>query len=155
MHAVKHIESVVEVTVIDETHVAEHVENVIDVRHFDEINVTTGGSSTETVVAAEALGGHRVVTMSGNYASKDNAADKFNVLGVTQGAVSSGGTATVTTFGEITNVGWSWTVGVPVFLSTSGNLTQTAPTTGFRIIIGRPTSATALFVDISEPITLG
>lgn len=154
MHTVKHVEYVTEVTVIEDTHEVKHVENVIDVRHFDEINITTGGGGTATVTAAEALGGHRVVTMSGNYASKDNADDKFNILGITQGAVISGATATVTTYGTITESSWNWTHGLPVFLSTNGQLTQTPPATGFRLIIGRAKNATTLFVDISEPIVI-
>lgn len=154
MHTVKHIESVTEVTVIDDVHEVKHVENVVEVRHFDEINITTGSGSTASVIAAEALGGHRVVTMSGNYASKDNSSDKFNVLGITQGAVISGSTATVTTYGVITESSWNWTAGLPVFLSTNGQLTQSVPTSGFRLIIGRAKSATTLFVDISEPIVI-
>lgn len=154
MPTVKHIENVTEVTVVEDVHEAKHVEYVTEVRHFDEINITTGGGGTATVIAAEALGGHRVVTMSGNYASKDISADKFNVLGVTQGAVISGATATVTTFGEITEGSWNWTAGLPVFLSTNGLMTQTAPTTGFRLIIGRAKTATTIFVDISEPIVI-
>lgn len=127
--------------------------NVVIERGVSVFNITQG-SGTASVIAAEALGGHRVVTMSGNYASKDNADDKFNILGITQGAVISGGTATVTTYGVITESSWNWTAGLPVFLSTNGQLTQSAPTSGFRLIIGRAKSATTLFVDISEPIVI-
>ena len=151
----------VELTVNE--YLVERTENVFEVQvspieqtveiNKGTLNLTYDGTQA-SVSAAENLGGHRVITLDGFYASKDNAADKFNVLGVTQGAVSLGSTAVVTVFGEITNGGWSWTVGSPVFLSTNGQLTQTAPTTGFRIIIGRPTTATTLFVDISEPIAL-
>ena len=152
----------VETTVVQQT--VEVVGNAFDVQVTENVqtvetlqgtlNVTTLVGTTATVTAAEALGGHRVVTMSGNYASKDISADKFNVLGVTQGAVISGATATVTTFGEITEGSWNWTAGLPVFLSTNGLMTQTAPATGFRLIIGRAKSATTLFVDISEPIVI-
>lgn len=117
------------------------------------LNLTYDGT-VASVTAAEALGGHRAVTVDGYYADKDTAGHKFKVLGVTQGAASLGDAAVVTTFGAITNGGWSWTVGSPVFLSTNGHLTQTAPTSGFRTIIGRPTTATTLFIDISEPIAL-
>lgn len=142
----------------------ERTDNVFDVEispvqqtvemHRGTLNLTYDGTQT-TVVAATALGGHRVVTLEGNYASKDTATDKFKVLGLTNGAVSSGHTATVTTYGLITEGGWSWTVGNPVFLSTNGHLTQTPPASGFRMIVGRPMTATTLFIDISEPINLG
>lgn len=117
------------------------------------LNLTYDGT-VASVTAAEALGGHRVVTLEGYYASKDVATDKFKILGVTNGAVSSGHVATVTTYGLITEGGWSWTVGNPVFLSTNGHLTQTPPASGFRMIVGRPMTATTLFIDISEPIAL-
>ena len=107
-----------------------------------------------TITAAENLGGHRVVTVEGYYASKDTANDKFKVLGITTGAVNSGETATVTTYGTITEPSWEWTIGTPIFLSTNGQLTQTAPTSGFRLIIGKPQTATSIFIDISEPLIL-
>lgn len=151
---IRHIEQVVDVTVTEERHEIKLVEQAVEVRHFDELRVVTIDGNTATVTAAEALGGHRVVTVAGNYASKDNAADKFKILGVTQGAVSNGATATVTTYGTMTESSWNWTEGSPVFLSTNGLLTQTPPTSGFRIIIGRPQTATTLFVDISEPIII-
>ncbi len=118
-------------------------------------NVTYNiASPVSQVTAAENLGGHRVVTVEGYYASKDTGTDKFKVLGITTGAASIGTTATVTTFGSIEESGWNWTVGNPVFLSTNGQLTQTAPTSGFSLIVGRPKTATNLFVDISEPTIL-
>lgn len=131
--------------------VTENVQQVVT--HEGTLNLTMNVGAA-TVIAAEALGGHRAVTVDGYYADKDTAGHKFKVLGVTQGAASLGDAAVVTTFGAITNGGWSWTVGSPVFLSTNGHLTQTAPTSGFRTIIGRPTTATTLFIDISEPIAL-
>ena len=151
----------VELTVNE--YLVERTENVFEVQvspieqtveiNKGTLNLTYDGTQA-SVTAAEALSGHRAVTIDGYYADKDTAGHKFKVLGVTQGAVSLGSTAVVTTFGEISNVGWSWTVGSPVFLSTTGHLTQTAPTSGFRTIIGRPITATSLFVDISEPIAL-
>lgn len=129
--------------------------NQVAVRRFDVLNVYLGSSGdTVSVVASEALGGHRVVTFDGYYASNDDADDRFSVLGITTGAVVIGATATVKTYGTITEGSWNWTAGLPVFLSTNGQLTQTAPTAGFRLIIGRAKSATTLFVDISEPIVL-
>lgn len=49
--------------------------------------------------------------------------------------------------GSITDTGWSWTIGSPVFLSstTAGELTQTAPTTKPQLI-GFPTTATTVFL---------
>ena len=111
------------------------------------------GSDTVNVTAAENLSGHRIVTVEGYYASKDTANDKFKVLGITTGAVTNGSEATVQISGYVTEAGWNFTVGNPVFLSTNGHLTQTVPTDGFRLIVGKPKTATTLFLELSEPIT--
>lgn len=118
------------------------------------VNITQIGN-TETVVAAEALGGHRAVTVDGYYAGNDIAGHAGKILGITTGAASAGAVATVQTHGKLTEPSWNWLIGSMVFLSTNGQLTQTPPTDGFRIILGRPVTATTLFVDISEPINLG
>ncbi len=115
-------------------------------------NVLGGGATT--VVAAENLGGHRIVTVEGYYASKDNLSDKFKILGMTTGAVVSGDDASIITHGFITESSWNWTVGNPIFLDANGLLTQTPPIGGFRMIIGIPQTSTSMFVDISEPIII-
>lgn len=112
------------------------------------------GSDTVAVTAAENLGGHRIVTVEGYYASKDTATDKNKVLGMTTGAVSSGGEATVQVSGFIEESSWNWNVDLPVFLSTNGQLTQSAITSGFSLIVGKPRTATNMFISISEPIIL-
>jgi len=112
------------------------------------------GADTVAITAAENLGGHRIITVEGYYASKDTASDKFKVLGMTTGAVSSGSEATVQVSGFITESGWNFTVGNPIFLSTNGHITQTAPTTGFCQIVAKPKTATTIFIEINEPFIL-
>ena len=125
------------------------------------VNVLTGatiinnyGSDTVAITAAENLGGHRIVTVEGYYASKDTATDKNKVLGMTTGAVSIGSEATVQVSGFIEESSWNWNVNLPVFLSTNGQLTQSAITSGFSLIVGKPRTATNMFISISEPIIL-
>jgi len=125
------------------------------------VNVLTGatiinnyGSDTVAITAAENLGGHRIVTVEGFYASKDTATDRNKVLGMTTGAVSIGSEATVQVSGFIEESSWNWNVDLPVFLSTDGQLTQSAITSGFSLIVGKPRTATNLFISISEPIIL-
>ena len=125
------------------------------------VNALTGatiinnyGSDTVAVTAAENLGGHRIVTVEGYYASKGTPTDKNKVLGMTTGAVSSGGEATVQVSGFIEESSWNWNVDLPVFLSTNGQLTQSAITSGFSLIVGKPRTATNMFISISEPIIL-
>jgi len=125
------------------------------------VNVLTGatiinnyGSDTVAITAAENLGGHRIVTVEGFYASKDTATDRNKVLGMTTGAVSIGSEATVQVSGFIEESSWNWNVDLPVFLSTDGQLTQSAITSGFSLIVGKPRTATNMFISISEPIIL-
>lgn len=119
----------------------------------------TGGTSSDlSIVAAIVLGGHRIVVPDSNgkaiYADNTISSHANKVLGMTTGAVAEGGTATVKTVGEITEVSWSWTLDTPVWLSANGLMTQTPPTTGFSLIIGFPISETKLFLDLREPIFL-
>jgi hypothetical protein len=119
----------------------------------------TGGTSSDlSIVAAIALGGHRIVVPDSNgkaiYADNTISSHANKVLGMTTGAIVEGGTATVKTEGEITESSWSWTLDTPIWLSTNGLMTQTPPTTGFSLIIGFPISATKLFIDLREPIFL-
>ena len=146
--------NVTPVTVVDNGVTHKVVNEVVEVKVAAANVVYSIYAGTATITAAENLGGHRVVTVEGYYASKDTSTDKFKILGITTGAASIGTTATVTTFGSIEESGWNWTVGNPVFLSTNGQLTQTAPTSGFSLIVGRPKTATNLFIDISEPTIL-
>lgn len=118
-------------------------------------NITNNyGSDTVAVTAAENLGGHRIVTVEGYYASKDTATDKNKVLGMTTGAVSIGSEATVQVSGFIEESSWNWNVDLPVFLSTNGQLTQSTITSGFSLIVGKPRTPTNMFISISEPIIL-
>jgi hypothetical protein len=146
-------ESSLDVTIGSDLEI-EFTENLLNVSYGELVSITNNyGADTVGVTAAENLSGHRIVTVEGYYASKDTASDKFKVLGMTTGAVSSGSEATVQLSGYITEAGWNFTVGEPVFLSTNGHITQTSPTDGFRLIVGKPKTATTLFLELSEPIT--
>lgn len=129
--------------------------SVVIERGVSVFNITQNAESA-TVVASESLGGHRAVTIDGYYADATNIAHAYKVMGITTGAVTIGATATIKTFGEITESGWNWTIGEPVFLSTNGNLTQTPPVSpSLCVIMGKPKNATTLIVDISETVFLG
>lgn len=124
----------------------------------------TGDSNTiVTMTAGSALGGHRIVAQSPNanntviYADPTNSAHANLVFGMTLNAVSSGGSVDVAVCGEFTEPSWSWTLGLPIFLSQNGTLTQTAPTVSvanFSLVVGFPITPTKMFVNIREPIFL-
>ena len=88
------------------------------------------------------------------YASSSNQSHAFRFAGVLPNGYSQGDMAIAYRMGEITDAVWNWTRGSPVFLGVNGFLTQTAPTTGFLLVIGAPTSATNLLIQPSDPIFL-
>jgi hypothetical protein len=117
----------------------------------------TGGSALQ-YQAGEALGGHRMVVLDDTgkaiYADNTLLSHANKVLGMTTGAVSMGDTATIQTGGEMTEPSWSWVLDTPIWLSSSGVLTQVAPVTGFSLIVAFPVSATKAIISLREPIFL-
>lgn len=116
-----------------------------------------GGQSINRT-AATALGGHRVVRSTAastvGYADATNTEHGDDTVGITVGAAAEDAEVEVQRTGSLTFGGWSWTQGLPVFLSTNGTLTQTPPddTHAFSQIVGHAESATALFIQIEPPI---
>ena len=69
-----------------------------------------------------------------------------SIAGVTTGAASEDATVTIMANGEMTEGSWSWSPG-PVWLGTSGTLTQTPPSSGSVVRVGTALGATTLFVE--------
>jgi hypothetical protein len=117
----------------------------------------TGGYALQ-YTAGEALGGHRAVVLNdmGEVVYADNTilTHANKVLGITTGAASMGAMATIQTGGEMTEPSWSWVLDTPIWLSSSGMLTQVAPVTGFSLIVAFPVSATKAIISLREPIFL-
>jgi hypothetical protein len=117
----------------------------------------TGGIALQ-YQAGEALGGHRMVVLddTGKAVYADNMVFSHanKVLGMTTGAASMGDTATIQTGGEMTEPSWSWVLDTPIWLSSSGMLTQVAPIAGFSLIVAFPITATKIFINLREPIIL-
>lgn len=115
-------------------------------------------SNVVQYTAAVALGGHRVVVLNDDseaiYADCGIPAHSIKILGLTTGAASAGGTATIRTGGEITEPGWTWTLNQPIYLGTAGVPTQTPPVSGFVLIVGFPITVDTMFVDLGASITL-
>jgi hypothetical protein len=112
-----------------------------------------------TFIADGPVGGHRVVvtTSAGKvgYADNTNLSHVSAVVGITLGAAVDGAPVNVQTAGEITEPSWNWTLQQPVFLAANGLLTQTAPASGFHLVVGVPTAPTTLIVSIKQPFVLG
>lgn len=114
------------------------------------------GQSTEitpvSVIAAVPISGHRAVATNSNgqfiYADKDTPAHAQCTIGITQGAANAGDMATAIALGPIIEPTWNWTPQGLIFLGSNGVLTQTAPTTGFVLILGKAITPTQIFVHV-------
>jgi hypothetical protein len=112
-------------------------------------NVGGGGSTTGTidlsVTAQVFLDGYRAVQIDGLYV-QPNEDSLSRYAGVTREPINTGNVGTVVKEGLITNNGWSWTNGLPIFVQANGVLTQTLPTHPWRRI-GYAVSPTQINLD--------
>ena len=123
------------------------------------LDIASGGlvpiSDDITLVAGENLSALRAVTSNSSgqavYASNNTLANA-QVVGITNGAVTSGANATIKISGILTDANWNWTKGT-VYLGTNGTLTQTVPTNGAIVVhIGKALTSTQLIIDIDTII---
>jgi len=108
--------------------------------------------------AGAAVSGHRCVVVRDDstvvYGDNTNSDHRNRIKGVTRGAASLAATAVVQTYGPLSEVTWSWTPGLPIYYSTGGALTQTAPTSGAVQQIAIAETATKIFINPQPPIIL-
>ena len=123
------------------------------------LDIASGGlvpiSDDITLVAGENLSALRAVTTNSSgqavYASNNTLANA-QVVGITNGAVTSGANATIKISGILTDANWNWTKGT-VYLGTNGTLTQTVPTNGAIVVhVGKALTSTQLIIDIDTII---
>jgi hypothetical protein len=108
------------------------------------------GGAALAITAGENLGGHRaVITTNGlaYYADNTDATHVNRVIGITSGAVSAGGSASVITLGDITGLS-GLTPDEAIYLSAAGVLTQTVPASGFIQQIGTAIAIDRMAVNI-------
>ncbi|WP_280365903.1 hypothetical protein [Nocardia wallacei] len=110
-----------------------------------------------TGTAGVALSGHRAVVRQPDgafvYADNTDPAHLALPIGITNSAAAVGDSVEVVMLGELAEPSWSWTPG-PIFLGTSGALTQAVPGTGFLAQLASATAATAIYVDRSPSVAL-
>lgn len=117
------------------------------------------GGSTVSKTAGENLGGNRLTRLNASeqavYASADQITHAGFVFGMTLGAATSGADVDLMRSGELEEVSWNWTPGLPVYLGLNGVPTQTLPPEAvFSLVIGFPITPTKLVISIREPIIL-
>lgn len=115
-----------------------------------------GDKTVVTKVAAQTLGGHRIVrSVNGlvDYADATVEAHGDDVLGLTLGAVDAGAPVQVQTSGPVTEPSWNWTPGEALFLRENGLMTQTPlADPAFDLVVGFAETATTVFISLREPI---
>lgn len=134
------------------------IDNTVEVITITETGPQGPPGQAELIVCNTdiALSGHRFIVLDNDlaiYADCTTIDHAHRIVGMTTGA-SNLGLVSVQTTGEHEEPSWSWTPGQPVFLSTTGLMTQTPPTSVFSLIVGFPISATKLFIKINQPIIL-
>jgi hypothetical protein len=100
------------------------------------------------------LSGNKVIAYTANgvaYADNTNLTHIGSVLGFTRTSCSANSNTSIQTFGFL-NGFYGLNSGLPVYLSTNGDLTQTVPTTGFVNNLGIAISSTELNINITMPI---
>lgn len=127
-----------------------------------DMGVSAGGSGLCTredrgdYICAENISGQRIVKQNPDgtisYADHNDIAGMDATLGLSLQAGLAGGAISVLFFGEYSHAGWTWVPKKPIFLGTSGNITQTAPTTGFLLRIGFASEADEIVLRIDTPI---
>ncbi len=119
-------------------------------RHpFSRIVMTgaVGGVTAFQMVMATALD-------TAQAANSEESSHVGRVVGMSLEAIAAGNTGEVQFHGLITNPAWTLTPGDPYFLSSGGEITDTAPLSGFIQRVGTAKSATELILKLSEPILL-
>ncbi|MDD2885282.1 MAG: hypothetical protein PHT48_09590 [Dechloromonas sp.] len=117
----------------------------------------SAGASYLQLEAGENLGGQRAVIVSAGtavYADNTNLNHANKAVGITAAAFNTGVTGNVQSGGELTGLS-GLTAGMPIYLSTSGTLTQTTPTGGFIQQLGIAVSATSMLIEIQPSIVTG
>jgi len=110
------------------------------------------------LTASGSIGGSRVICNTNGiatYADSSDVGTAHNISGISFNAAADGDPVTVITGGPITEVSWAWAPTLPVYVGTTGLLTQTPPINGYIRKIGFAQSATTVIVQEFQPIILG
>ncbi|HEY9696747.1 MAG TPA: hypothetical protein V6D10_05760 [Trichocoleus sp.] len=85
------------------------------------------------------------------YASSDDALQAFQVVGLSLKAVEQGNRTSPLIQGRVSDSGWNWQPGQPIYLGIAGMMSQSAPAIGFILQVGTAKSPTEIDFEIQEP----
>lgn len=119
-----------------------------------EVGTATGGGSGGTssgtldvaITAGETINAYSGVGYDG-LKTTNTVNSLSNYAGIARYALTNGESASVVRSGLLTDMNWTWTPNAPVFISATGMLTQTAPTSGAVRRVGWAITSTQLNLD--------
>ena len=86
-------------------------------------------------------------------ASNNLTINEATVIGITRTAATDGNKLKYKTLGKFDDSSLTFPINDQIYLDTNGNLTNVAPVTGFRVLIGTATNG-GIQINIDEPIEL-
>ena len=125
----------------------------------NEVEITgVNRTTTEiTVTAFEAISMYDLLAVSSNGIVKADSSDTTlagKIIGFAVETAEAGDLVLVALDGAITNESWSFTIGALLFAGTNGEITETAPETGFIQHVGIAITATTLRIQFGTPTLL-
>ena len=117
------------------------------------VNSSTSALNSFIQVATRDIGGLRVLLADQSYADQSNIDSYGKVIGLSKGAVVTGGLLEIVTASEL--AGFTGLIpNTQVYLGLNGLITQTVPTSGFIQQLGVAITSTSILVNLSLPLLL-
>jgi hypothetical protein len=117
------------------------------------INSSTSALNSIIQIATRDIGGLRVLLADQSYADQANINSYGKVIGLSKGAVVTGGLLEIVTASELS--GFTGLIpNTQVYLGLNGLITQAVPTSGFIQQLGVAISSTTILVNINLPLLL-
>lgn len=116
-------------------------------------SIETSTATTIIKKAAQALDGHRVVSL--NPAGEAEYPDDYALaVGLTLQAAGAGEDVTIVTGGIVTEGPWTWTPGGALFLAADGMMTQDTPAGGKMLKVGYAVGSAEIMIRIQPQAVL-
>jgi hypothetical protein len=94
-------------------------------------------------------------TVSGVALANNNVdLSQATVIGISISSATSGNSVRYKIVGRLEDSSFNFTINQPLYLDINGNITETAPTSGYRTRIGTALESGAIQIQIDEPILL-
>lgn len=103
--------------------------------------------------AAENIAAFEVITSEFKVGNSATVADVNKQLALSVTTTTNGTKGLAVVNGLVINPAWTWTIDADIYLNGT-SLSETAPTTGFAVVIGKASRADAIVVNIGNPTLL-